>query len=87
MEKVKSLNIGSEGEELVRQAIDEPLDASRIAEGVNTADEALQLFTVSCAVVNVDNDMEAAYLDSLAKALNVPDDVKNDLLHRMYKTA
>lgn len=78
--QVAQLRLGPEGERLVRQAMDEPLEPENIAQGVKTPDEALEIFTLSLAVLNVDNFMERSYLDGLAKALNIPEDVKSDML-------
>ncbi|MCC8194622.1 MAG: DUF533 domain-containing protein [Deltaproteobacteria bacterium] len=81
--QMKNLNLGPDGEKLVREAMDETLDPARIAEGVKTPDEALEVFTVSCAVLNVDQFMERSYLDALAKALNIPDDVRDEIVAKI----
>lgn len=74
------MNLGPEGEQLVREAMDEPLDPQNISRGVKTPDEALSLFTMSLAALNLDNFMEKSYLEELGKALNIPADVRNDML-------
>lgn len=76
---IKELNIGPEAERLVQRAMDEPLDPALIANGVKSADEALEIYAVSCAVITPDHFMERSYLDALAKALNIPADVKAEL--------
>ena len=81
--QLKTLNIGEEGERLVHEAMDETLDPATIAKGVKTADEALEIFTISCAVLNVDQFMERSYLDALARALTIPDDVRDDLIAKI----
>jgi uncharacterized membrane protein YebE (DUF533 family) len=78
-EQVRRLNMGPEAQTIVEQALSEPLDPARIADGVQNAQEALEVFALSCAVLDVDHFMERSYLDALAKALNIPDEVKNDL--------
>ena len=60
-------------------ALEEPLDPRSLADGVQTADEALEIYTLSCAVVTNDHFMERSYLDALARALRIPDDVKNGI--------
>ena len=77
--QIRTLNIGKEGEALVQQAMNEPLDPSRIAAGVNDPEEALQLYAVSSAVIDPDQYMEKAYLDGLAQALNIPADVREQV--------
>ncbi len=74
-----SLNIGADAEALVQQALDEPLDPKLIAEGVRNEEEALEVYTLSCAVIDVDHFMERSYLDALAAALKIPADVQKDL--------
>lgn len=73
------LNIGADAETLVQQALDEPLDPRLIAEGVRNEEEALEIYTLSCAVIDVDHFMERSYLDALAAALKIPADVQKDL--------
>lgn len=70
-------NVGPEGQELVRRAMEEPLDPNRIADGVSDSREALQLYALSSAVCNADQFMERSYLDKLAEALRIPADVKS----------
>ena len=86
-ERLQSLNMGPEGENLIRRAMDEPLDPKAIADGIRTPDEALEVFTVSCAVLHTSGFMENAYLSELAKALAIPDDVKNDLIGKISDMA
>lgn len=81
--QIKNMNLGQQGQEIVNAAMAEPLDAAAIAKGVTDEEEALQLFTLSCAAINVDNYMEKNYVDSLAKSLHIPDDIKNDLMARL----
>lgn len=75
-DQIRKLGIGSEGESMIKQAMDEPLDPNLIANGVVDSREALQLFALSCAVINIDHFMEKSYLDALANALQIPADVK-----------
>ncbi len=77
--RIRTLNIGAEGEALVRQAMNEPLDPSLIADGVKDPQEALQLYTLSSAVITSDQFMEKTYLDALAQALGIPSDVKTQV--------
>ena len=73
--KIAAMNIGSEGKTLVQRAMGEPLDAGLVADGVNDPQEALGLYTMSRAIINPDQYADRAYLDSLARALNIPEDV------------
>ena len=76
---LQKLNIGSEAQRLVQEALNEPLDPNLIARGVTSQQEALQLYALSCAVIDVDHFMERSYLDALAQALKIPPEVKTDL--------
>ena len=78
-ENLKQLNLGAEAEEFVRQAMAQPLEPKLLAEGVKTEAEALEVYLLSCAVVDIDHFMERGYLDALAVALGIPEDVKQGL--------
>lgn len=80
--KLSELNVGPGGEALVRSALEEPLDPALIADGVKSADEALELYAVSCAVINIDHFMERGYLNALADALLIPQDVRKEMEQR-----
>lgn len=82
-QELSQLNLGQQGQEIVNAAINEPLDPTLVAKGVTDEEEALQLFTLSSASINLDNFMEKNYLEALAKALHIPEDVKEDILARI----
>jgi uncharacterized membrane protein YebE (DUF533 family) len=82
-QQIQSLNIGPEAETLVQQAMNEPLDPNLIANGVRDPQEALRLYALSSAVIDPDQFMENAYLDGLAKALNIPQDVRDQVEQQM----
>lgn len=77
--KIHSLNIGPEAEGLIQRAMSEPLDPNKIAQGVTGGEEALELYTISYLAIDVDHFMERGYLDALARALQIPDEVKTAL--------
>ncbi|MCC8189881.1 MAG: DUF533 domain-containing protein [Planctomycetes bacterium] len=78
-QQLQTLNLGRQGQELVEKAMNEPLDPSIIAQGVRDPEEALQIYTLSRAAVDPDNFMEKAYLDGLAQALRIPEDVRDQI--------
>lgn len=78
-ERLKQIQAGPETVQLVTQAMSEPLDPRLVAEGVSDPQEAMALFLASCAVTKVDQFMESAYLEALAKALGLPDDMIKDI--------
>ena len=77
--QVEKLNLGPSAQQMVQQAIKAPLDPQIIARGVTNSDEALRLYALSSAVVNVDSFMERNYLDALANSLNIPANVKDEV--------
>lgn len=83
-DNLQRLNIGSDAQALVQKAINEPLDPALIADGVKNEQEALEIYALSCSVLDVDHFMERSYLDALAKALHIPDDVKSDLEKQVH---
>ena len=80
---MQALNLGAEGEQLIEQAMQEEVDPKKLAEGVKTPEEALEVFTVSCAVLHTGGFMVNMYLKELAKELAIPDDVRDDLLSKI----
>lgn len=78
-DNLKKLDMGADAQALVTKALSEPLDPALIADGVKNADEALEVYALSCAVVDIDHFMERSYLDALASALKIPADVKGEL--------
>lgn len=82
-ERLRWTSLAGEGRELVRSAMREPINPWLVAKGVRDAEEALRLYTMSCAVIDVDQDAEKNYLDALAEALNIPDHVKEELEIRL----
>jgi len=77
--ELSKLDLGPDAETLVKKALDEPLDPEALARMVTSPEEALELYTLSYAVITADSFMERSYLDALARALHIPDDVKEDL--------
>ena len=75
-QKMKELSFGPEAEAWVKEAMSMPLDPEQVAQGVQNQDEALELYVLSCSVITPDHFMERSYLDALAKALKIPDNVK-----------
>ncbi|NDL62546.1 tellurite resistance TerB family protein [Acerihabitans arboris] len=78
-ESMHQLGLGEDVEHLVQDAIAQPLDPERLARDIHSEDEALEIYYLSCAVADVDHFMERSYMDALARALKIPDDVKTGL--------
>ena len=79
LREVEKLNLGPEGQALVQGMLSEPLDPEALARGVESPEEALEIYSLSCAVISIDTFMERSYMDALARALNIPEDVKKEI--------
>ena len=73
------LQVGEEAQGWVQEAIEQPLNPELIARSVQNEDEALEVYYLSCLVIDVDHFMERGYLDALAQALKIPADVKQGI--------
>ncbi|BEH73496.1 tellurite resistance TerB family protein [Edwardsiella tarda] len=78
-ESLSRMALGEEARQWIDQALAQPLDPKRLAQGVGDEEEALEIYTLSCAVIDIDHFMERSYLDALAQALGIPSDVAADL--------
>lgn len=78
-ENIHALQLGTEAEQWVQEAIAQPLDPELLARDVKNEEEALEVYFISCAVIDVDHFMEKSYLDALAQALKIPADVRQSI--------
>lgn len=76
---LREAGIEQEGRRLIEQALNQPLDPARLAEGIRNEEEALELYFLSCAAINADHFMERSYLNALGDALGIPEDVRADV--------
>lgn len=76
---LRDAGIEQDGRRLIEQALDQPLDPARLAEGIRNEEEALELYFLSCAAINADHFMERSYLNALGDALGIPEDVRADV--------
>lgn len=77
--QLREAGIETQGRELVAKALEKPLDPARLAQGVKNEEEALELYFLSCAVIDIDHFMERSYLNALGDALKVPQDVREGI--------
>lgn len=85
--QVKSLSLGLDAEQVVNQAMKEPVDPNTIAKSVKNADEALETYVVSRSVIPGDQFMDRNYLAALAMALNIPENVQQGIESDIKKAA
>lgn len=86
-QRLKQLGGGPMTEQIVNQAVNEPLDPNLVAAGVSGPQEAMALFLASCSVIQLDHFMENSYLDALATALGLPPEMKKDIEAEAHKAA
>lgn len=77
--QLRAANIDVQARVLIDQALAQPLDPQRLAEGIVDPQEALEIYYVSCAVIDIDHFMERSYLNALGDALSLPKDVRADI--------
>lgn len=77
--QLRAANIDVQARVLIDQALAQPLDPQRLAEGIVDSQEALEIYYVSCAVIDIDHFMERSYLNALGDALSLPKDVRADM--------
>lgn len=78
-QQLRDAGIEGQGRNLIQQAIDQSLDPQRLVQGVNNEEEALELYFLSCAAIDIDHFMERSYLNALGDALKIPQDVREGI--------
>ena len=54
-------------------------DPQRLARDVHNEEEALEIYFLSCAAIDIDHFMERSYLNALGDALKIPQDVREGI--------
>ncbi|MGL9734774.1 MAG: tellurite resistance TerB family protein [Symbiopectobacterium sp.] len=67
----ENVHVGAEAETWIQDAIDQPLDHALLANGVKNEEEALEVYFLSCVVIDVDYFMEKNYLNALSQKLKI----------------
>ncbi|WP_435953189.1 tellurite resistance TerB family protein [Dryocola sp. BD626] len=78
-QQLRDAGIEGPGRTLIQEAIDQPLDPKRLAADVKNEEEALELYFLSCAAIDVDHFMERSYLNALGDELKIPQDVREGI--------
>ena len=78
-QQMREAGVEEQGRTLVAQAIEQPLDPQRLALSVKNEEEALELYFLSCAAIDIDHFMERSYLNALGDALKIPQDVREGI--------
>ncbi|PWC14250.1 DUF533 domain-containing protein [Brenneria roseae subsp. americana] len=82
-ENIQQLQLGSETQRWVQDAIAQPLDPELLAKDIKNEEEALEVYFLSCAVIDIDHFMEKSYLDALATSLKIPQDVRQSIANEI----
>jgi len=78
-QNIQQAGYGAQAENLIAQAMDRPLDPHWLAADVKNEEEALELYFLSCAAIDIDHFMERSYLSALGDALKIPQDVRDNI--------
>lgn len=78
-QQLREAGVEEKGRALVAQAIEQPLEPQRLAQSVKNEEEALELYFLSCAAIDIDHFMERSYLNALGDALKIPQDVRGGI--------
>ncbi|EMC0024717.1 tellurite resistance TerB family protein [Enterobacter cloacae] len=78
-QQLREAGVEEQGRTLVAQAIEQPLDPQRLAQSVKNEEEALELYFLSCAAIDIDHFMERSYLNALGDALKIPQGVRDGI--------
>lgn len=81
--QIQKFGIGANSQAIVQQIMAESPDPARVAKGVTDPQEAMQLYVLSCAVIDIDQFMERNYMDALAAHLNIPAQTKTAIENRL----
>ena len=77
--QLREAGVEEQGRVLIERAIEQPLDPQRLAQGVRNEEEALEIYFLSCAAIDIDHFMERSYLNALGDALKIPQDVREGI--------
>lgn len=76
---LREAGVEEQGRILIERAIEQPLDPQRLAHGILNEEEALEIYFLSCAAIDIDHFMERSYLNALGDALKIPQDVREGI--------
>lgn len=78
-QQMREAGVEEQGRALVARAIEQPLDPQRLARDIRNEEEALEVYFLSCAAIDIDHFMERSYLNALGDALKIPQDVRDGI--------
>jgi uncharacterized membrane protein YebE (DUF533 family) len=78
-QQLQQAGVEAQGRQLIEKAISQPLDPQLLAKDVHNEEEALELYFLSCAAIDIDHFMERSYLNALGDALDIPQEVRDGI--------
>lgn len=81
-DQIDALGADAELHAWVEQRMTEPLDAEAVARDVDSPQAAREVYLASVAIVDDQNPMERAWLEQLAAALALDDEMRRELEHQ-----
>lgn len=78
-EILKNILPGKNVETVIDAISSEPINPERVAASTISADQAEDVYRLSCATIDVDQYMEKSYLEALAKSLGISQNRKGEL--------
>ncbi|WP_280538852.1 tellurite resistance TerB family protein [Chromohalobacter sp. 11-W] len=81
-EQIDALGADDEMHRWVEQQLNAPLDAKVLAREADSPQAAREMYLISVAVIDEQNPMERAWLDQLASALDLPQEMAAELEHQ-----
>lgn len=78
-EQIDALGADQEMHRWVEQQLKAPLDAQALAREADSPQAAREMYLISVAVTDEQNPMERAWLDQLASALSLPQEIVDEL--------
>ncbi|EDG6539516.1 TPA_asm: tellurite resistance TerB family protein [Salmonella enterica] len=77
--QLRESGVEEQGRVFIEKAIEQPLDPQRLAQGIRNEEEALEIYFLSCAAIDIDHFMERSYLNALGDALKIPQEVRDGI--------
>ncbi|EIX6264584.1 tellurite resistance TerB family protein [Salmonella enterica] len=77
--QLRESGVEEQGRVFIEKAIEQPLDPQRLAQGIRNEEEALEIYFLSCAAIDIDHFMERSYLNALGDALKIPQKVRDGI--------
>lgn len=78
-QQLREAGVEEQGRVFIEKAIEQPLDPQRLAQDIRNEEEALEVYFLSCAAIDIDHFMERSYLNALGDALKIPQDVRDGI--------